>query len=186
MNNFFNQAFDYLINIDEGSSYTNKPTDAGGPTKYGITQKTLEEYYGRITTVDEVKNMSVGLAQLIYTDLYWEKLSCGLLTNVGVAIAIFESGVLYGIGTVAGLAQQSANNWGATIKIDRNLGEKSIAAINEINQEDFIHTFKTHILNRIDEVCAANPKAEVNREGWTNRANRLLTLIDLAPVIKET
>lgn len=54
----------------EGSKYTNDPADKGGPTKYGITQKTLSDYRGRPVTADEVSRLTEPEARSIYFQLY--------------------------------------------------------------------------------------------------------------------
>lgn len=58
------------ILVREGSEYTNNPDDKGGPTKWGITQKTLSQYLGRPATEDEVRNMTRDMAVEIYKALY--------------------------------------------------------------------------------------------------------------------
>ena len=43
--------------------YVNHPADRGGPTNYGITQKTLSRYIGRAALTSEVKNLSEDVAR---------------------------------------------------------------------------------------------------------------------------
>lgn len=54
----------------EGSTYTNDPTDRGGPTKYGITQRTLSSYRGTQVTPEEVAALTEIEARVIYTHVY--------------------------------------------------------------------------------------------------------------------
>lgn len=58
------------ILVREGSEYSNNPADAGGPTKWGVTLKTLSLYLGRQATEDEVRNMPRDMAVEIYKALY--------------------------------------------------------------------------------------------------------------------
>jgi lysozyme family protein len=55
---------------DEGEKFTNHPSDLGGPTKWGITQKALSAYLRRPATVEEVKQLTRAAAYLIYYDEY--------------------------------------------------------------------------------------------------------------------
>lgn len=185
MNTFFDQAFAYLLG-DEGLIYTNNPLDSGGPTKFGITQNAYQLYLGRIVEMSEIKELSVDLAKKFYHDRYWSVLSCDKISILGTAIAIFDSGVLYGPGTAAILAQKTANACGANLKFDGDLGDKSVEFLNLISQEVFLEEFHKMILMRVNSVISAHPKNEVFRTGWTNRANRLLTLSRIVPVINET
>lgn len=171
----FDQAFEYLLK-DEGTKYTNDPKDSGGPTKFGITQTTYEQYVKRISTIDEIKNMSVETAKQIYFDLYWKAGGCDRILHLGLAACLFNSGVLYGTGTTSILAQKALNKCGYTLKSDGVFGDKSIAAINQVGPAKFLKEFHGELLNRIETIIAANPKNERFRNGWINRANRLLAL----------
>jgi lysozyme family protein len=185
MNNFFDQAFDYLMR-DEGFKYVNDPKDSGGPTRYGITQKSYEDYVKRIVTIDEIKNMSIDEAKKFYLERYWKPIRCNDLTSLPVAVCLFDSAVLYGSMTATILAQKAASLCGATLKFDGLLGDKSVEALNTVKSVDFLGAFHGLVLARIEAVISSNPKDEVYRDGWTNRAGRLLTLNNLVPVINET
>jgi lysozyme family protein len=53
----------------EGAAYTNNPLDRGGPTKYGITLKTMQGIRPGATATD-VQNLTEDAARRIYYDLY--------------------------------------------------------------------------------------------------------------------
>lgn len=57
------------IKIEGG--YTNNPADAGGPTKYGITQRTLSTWLGRQATIEDVQNLDMVTAIAIYKKMYF-------------------------------------------------------------------------------------------------------------------
>jgi lysozyme family protein len=182
VNNFFDQAFSYLL-ANEGFTYTNDPLDSGGPTKFGITQKTYESFVGRLVEAAEIKDLTIEEAKKFYFERYWLLMSCDKITVLGIAVCIFDTGVLYGPGTSAILAQKTANLCGANLKFDGHLGEKSIEFINLIRQGVFLENFHALALARIDSVIASNPKNEVFKNGWVNRANRLLTLSNIVPAL---
>lgn len=175
MNKFFDLAFLYLLK-DEGSEFVNDPLDSGGPTKYGITQKTLEHHLNRLTTIQEVKDLTIEVAKKIYLDNYWRPVGGNRITHLETAVCLFNSAVLYGVKTTSRLAQQALNNLGKNLKTDGFIGEKSIEALNSVNTSEFIKAFHEQLLVRIDIIIEADSKNERFRNGWTNRANRLLTL----------
>lgn len=183
MNNL-DVAFNYLILKDEGSKYTNDPDDAGGPTKYGITKKTYEEFFQLATTEETIAGMSPETAKQIYNALYWSRLRCADLQDLALAIAFFDSAVLYGVGTIALIVQRSLSLCGAVIKLDGVLGDKSIETINKLGggalrtRSTLLTTFHGLLLEHIDAVIVAKPKDEKYRHGWTLRADRLLQLLD--------
>lgn len=176
-------AFRYLFK-NEGSVYTNDPDDSGGPTKYGITKRTYERFFGHEVLDSEIEHMTPAIAKQIYAAHYWAPLHCGEIKPAGFAIAFFDTGVLYGVGKTALFIQRSLSLCGAPIKLDGIIGDKTLGFINMMGggswpaKHSLMNTFHGLILERIDEVCWDNPKNEKFRKGWTNRADRLFTLLD--------
>jgi len=172
----FNFAFKYLLG-DEGTKFTMTAGDTGGATKFGVTLKMYQAFLKRPVDLSEIMNLSQFQAQVFYWEEYWKKLSLDRLTSQGIAVAIFDTGVLYGPGTAAVLAQKTINKLsGAVLKSDGILGDSSIGLLNGLKTKDFLSTYKDLILNRIDTVIAANPCDEKFRKGWANRADKLSSL----------
>ncbi len=177
-------AFNYLVDTDEGSKYTNDPDDSGGPTKFGITKATYEEFFKVAVSDDVIAEMTPETAKQIYSALYWARLRCGDIQDLGLATAIFDSSVLYGVGTIALLVQRALSLCGATLELDGILGDKSIELINRLgggalsNRTTILTAFHGLLLEHIDAVIVAKPKDEKYRHGWTLRADRLLRLLD--------
>lgn len=178
-------AFNYLILEDEGSKYTNDPNDPGGPTKWGVTKKTYQQFFQLMVVDQEIEQMTALTAKQIYRAYYWIPLCCDHIMDLAIAIAIFDCGVLYGVGTIAVMVQRALSLQGATLKLDGILGDKSINALNlylgggrpEARKSlmEFIHGL---LYERMDAIIADNPKEQVYRHGWSNRADRLLLLLD--------
>ena len=57
--------------IHKEGGYVNHPNDRGGPTKYGVTQKTLSRYYGYQASIEDVKNLDKSVAYDIYERYYY-------------------------------------------------------------------------------------------------------------------
>lgn len=62
------QILDDLIRREGG--YSNRSADRGGPTKYGITAKTLTAWRGRHCDAHDVQDMQEAEAREIYTAWY--------------------------------------------------------------------------------------------------------------------
>ncbi|AUQ95958.1 Putative secretion activating protein [Phaeobacter inhibens] len=72
--------------------YVNRKSDRGGPTKYGITQRTLAGWRGRPVTADDVYNLQKAEAEDIYRQGYWAQCGGALLPD-GLDYAAFDFGV---------------------------------------------------------------------------------------------
>lgn len=73
--------------------YSNNKNDPGGPTKYGITHRTLAAHRGVASvTAAQVKALTLKEAEEIYRRSYWAQ-SGGDLLPVGLDYAAFDFGV---------------------------------------------------------------------------------------------
>ena len=184
MKGVFDRAFDYLIN-NESSRYSNNPMDSGGPTKWGITLRAYTSFVGHMVFPIDIENLTEDQAKSFYFNKYWTPLNCTEITNEAIAVALFDTSVLYGVGTAALLAQEALSGLGNPLKMDGLLGDKSITALNATLPGTFIASFQKLILDRIHQVITLNPKNETFRAGWLNRAERLLTLTGDTPSNRE-
>jgi len=182
MNKIFDQAFEYLIK-NEGEKYTNDQNDSGGPTKFGVTHRAYENWVKQPVPISEIRNMDRETAKEFYFDMYWKKLYCDKMTNPVVAICVFDCGVLYGMWKASLFAQKALIECRFDLKLDGIFGDRTLDALNTVKEEDFLKAFHGLLLARIDQICLARPKDEKWRKGWTNRADRLLTLVNRGPVI---
>lgn len=177
-------ALAYLFQ-NESAEYVNDPADSGGPTKWGITQKSYIAFLGRWASPAEIETLTESDAYVFYKDRYWTPLKCDRIDDAAIAIAIFDTGVLYGVGTASILTQKALSWCGATLKFDGVLGDKSLAALNLVKREEFLSALHQFVLQRIESVIKLNSKNERFRRGWKNRADRLLTLSTQAPFNRE-
>jgi lysozyme family protein len=183
MKTTFDLAFEYTMQNEGGDRFTNDPFDSGGATKYGVTKHSYERYLGREVSISEIQNLTEDEAKQFYTDVFWRPLHLDGIAAPAVAIAIFDTGVLYGPRYAARAAQDVANQKGSSLKLDGVLGDKSRAAINSVPSDDFLIRYHIGILNRIDLVVRHDSKNEVFQKGWKTRAERLLKLTN--PLTKE-
>ncbi|MEE8288904.1 MAG: glycosyl hydrolase 108 family protein [Nitrosomonadaceae bacterium] len=59
--------------IRREGGFVNHPNDRGGPTKYGITQKTLSNYRKHEVTIDDVRDMKTDEAEAIYAKNFYQQ-----------------------------------------------------------------------------------------------------------------
>ena len=181
MSDHFNAAFKFVLAIEK-TVYTNHPLDSGGPTRYGVTLRAYASFVGRVVMPDDIKNLTIEEARRFYLERYWKPLGCTRVTERRIALCLFDSGVLYGVGTTGVLAQEALLACGLPVKIDGVIGDESLRALNLVKPDDFILHLHQLLLRRIDFVVSLHVKNETFRKGWINRANRLLTLAGSGPL----
>lgn len=121
-------ALDLMFGHEGG--YSNVKTDSGGPTKYGITHKTLAAHQGlKSVTAEQVKAMTLGEATAIYQRSYWSQ-SGGDVLPAGLDYAAFDFGVNSGPMTALKKLQTVLAAAGTYKgKIDGHIGEQTVDGV---------------------------------------------------------
>jgi lysozyme family protein len=123
-----------IIQVEGG--YTNNPNDAGGPTNFGITLKTLQAYQPG-ATIDDVKNMQKSKAYSIYEDVYYTKSGISKITplSFNIAAKILDISVNMGTGVGIKFLQQVLNAFNNNeqyykdLVVDGGLGPVTLGAL---------------------------------------------------------
>ena len=146
--------------------YSNRAGDAGGPTKFGITHKTLAAHRGvKSVTAAQVKAMTLDEAEAIYRKSYWTQ-SGGDVLPVGLDYAAFDFGVNSGPSRAVKVLQGVVG-----VAADGKIGPATLAAVGR---------YPDGVVKLIRDYCGArmtylrgltNPKNgfPVNGRGWTIR-----------------
>lgn len=82
--------------VHEGG-YSNDAGDPGGPTKYGITIHDVRMYLNRSATAQDVRNLTLEQARVIYKAHYWDAVNADMLP-AGLDYSVFDYAVNAGIG----------------------------------------------------------------------------------------
>lgn len=162
------------ILVREGG-YVDHPDDRGGPTKFGITQKTLSLYYGRAATVSEVKQLSVEVAREIYERNYYLGPSLNTLPP-RIQPFLFDSAVNHGARRAIRFLQSVCNQAGYTPRLseDGAVGPNTRRAANWAEREMGEVLLKALIEERRNfyrVIVEARPSQQVFFRGWMNRVD---------------
>lgn len=116
----------------EGSTFTDDPVDRGGPTKYGITLKTLSRWRGLPVTSADVRDLTEAEARDIYRSLYIDKPGFDALVWDGdtrVAETVIDTGVNIGPNRSAMFLQRCLRDLEPpyTLTVDGDLGPVTMA-----------------------------------------------------------
>ena len=127
----FNDCFDKLILIEGG--YSDQPNDAGGKTKYGITEAVARAngYLG------DMKDLALDMARAIYRAQYWNTNQLDKVSAMAPTIAdkMFDIGVNCGVGVAGQCLQRALNAFNrhgrdyADMLVDGVIGPMTIAAL---------------------------------------------------------
>lgn len=162
----FLDALDFVLKKEGG--YVNHPADRGGPTNYGITQKTYEQWLGRKVTADDIRLMPLSHAQQIYFERYWKPVGGDAIKNFGIALALFDQAVNRGVSTVIKQAQAILG-----VTQDGVMGNQTLAKLNAANPNDFLMAFIQRAEQSYRAIVERNPSQAVFLKGWLNRINSL-------------
>jgi lysozyme family protein len=150
----------------EGSTYTDDPDDAGGPTKFGITLATLAAWRGTRCTADDVKALGLLEAIEIYRAHYvapFEGLRSYSPAILSLRVNVIDMGVNAGVVRAIRLLQQLAG-----VVVDGKIGAKTIAALDALAEPNLL--FVGVRLAYYENVIAAKPSQIKYRRGWRTRA----------------
>ena len=158
--------------IKREGGYSNHPRDKGGPTKYGITQKTLAKYLKRPVTIDEVKTLDIELAKEIYRADYYYTPRINTLPEL-IQPFCFDAAVLHGQSRAILLMQQVVNeaHFGP-VDEDGVLGPESRKAAEACAAAMGTWMIDALVEERdqfLDWIVANDPSQETFIKGWQNR-----------------
>lgn len=175
----FRAAFEYSLKNEGG--FVNDPADTGGPTKWGITLKTLTSWRGSVCTVLDIQNLTVEEAMDIYYSRYWLVAGCDRMNYPAISTAIFDMSVVMGPQSAVLWAQIAINEalppGTPLISEDGVMGPRALLALARIEPEAFLQAYHSLLLKRLADIIKSHPTDIKFQNGWNNRVDRLLTLL---------
>lgn len=112
-----------LFILDEEGGYANDPHDAGGETKFGISNRAYPDL--------DIKNLSASDAVRIYQRDYWARLRCDELPR-GLNLLVFDAAVNQGQPAAAMMLQQAAG-----VKADGIVGPITLKAAQKVSPQEY-------------------------------------------------
>lgn len=164
----------FILKWEGGAKYTNKKSDKGGATKYGITIATwrtvgydkngdgkIDEKDVKLITEDDFKK--------VLKRNFWDKWKADQIKNQKVAEILVDW--LWNSGKWGIIKPQQLLG----VKADGIVGVKTLAAVNNYpNQRKLFESLKNARKAYIDKVIKNDPSQIVNKKGWLNRINSIV------------
>jgi lysozyme family protein len=165
------QLIDGIL-LREGSEYTDRKSDKGGPTKYGITLGDWAVYTGKHATPADVQAITEPQAREFFKNRYIYEKGFDKISDPWLQDFIVDTGVLEGRETAIKMLQKILG-----VKADGIFGPITQAALESYEDVSFLK--KTLIITRMHHliacVLADFPKETIettnldNIHGWWNR-----------------
>jgi len=148
MANLFESALGYVISKEQG--WSDKATDLGGATNFGIAYKkqheTLKKY--GINSPQDLKNISYEAVKGFYYDVFWKGYKLDGIINPQVAMKVFEFVVATG---------RNLDVLGGLNYLNKANPTDVMARIGQIQRGIYLRTI------------AKNPVQQANWRGWEKR-----------------
>lgn len=113
----YDECFEALIGHEGG--YVNHPKDPGGETKYGISKRAYPN--------EDIKNLTLDRAKLIYARDYWEPSGCNEWPEA-MRFDVFDVAVNSGVTTAIKMVQRAS-----FCEADGILGPRTRLAVKAMN-----------------------------------------------------
>lgn len=119
--------WDEVIVPYEGLVITNDPDDLGGHTCCGISRRYRPDWQGW-ALIDQGKTAeAIALAPEFYLTR-WQYQRCHQISHEGLALKLFDHGVLFGVVRAAGWLQEAVGMF-TPVVVDGIVGPQTIAAV---------------------------------------------------------
>ena len=133
MQNNFERSLALVLQHEGG--YVNHPSDPGGKTNLGVTQRVWEDYVGHKVDEAEMRSLTREMVAPLYKKNYWDAV-CGDVIPAGADYLLFDFAINAGSFRAVKTAQKSLG-----VIPDGVLGPLTTEALITANAKDFIHKF---------------------------------------------
>lgn len=166
--------------------YTNDPDDRGGPTKGGITIKTLEGWRGRSLEPADVKSLDRSEARAIYLQKFINEPGFAQIENDLLRYQMVDCGVLHGPRRPSRWLQQSMNEIESerltplNLAVDGHIGPRTITALGSMASVCDSLNLRIAILRIrfLAGIVSRDPSQAKYIRGWLNRATKFMVYLD--------
>lgn len=167
------------IILKHEGGYVNIDGDKGGETYMGVSRKSNPKWNGW-SILDQYKPLKYNqkvkdrdldtLVKRLYSNKFYEPLRIEEIKDMNLAAQLFDHSVNAGIKNGVKLLQKSINEAAGTkLKIDGVLGELTMEALENSNQEEVGENYAIGRNQYYKNLVIKNPSQKKFLKGWLNR-----------------
>lgn len=149
--------------------YTDRPNDRGGPTKGGITLRTLSAFRQRVCTVDELRALTEIDARSIYAKVFVQDPRFDRILDSLLRWQVVDAGIMSGPERVTRWLQTAAG-----VKADGVFGLVTDTRINSLSPHALALRFAAARIRFYGRLITDDPRQSENAAGWMNRATKFI------------
>ena len=154
--------------IQREGGFVDTPADKGGPTKYGITLKTLRAFRNDPSlTATDVAALTVTEADTILRTNYVDRPGFNLITDGQIRAFMVDWGVNSGPATAIRQMQAILPD----CVVDGILGQNTAKLVNDSDPTQLLNQLIDERLAFVQHLVAESPNQKQFLAGWTNRIN---------------
>jgi lysozyme family protein len=159
----FDACFDLMLAHEGG--YVDHPSDPGGRTNLGVTQRVWEEWLGRPVSEKEMRALTPAMVKPLYKRKYWDAIRSDDLVS-GVDYVVFDVAVNSGPGRAIKFLQSCVG-----VTADGGFGPATMAAVTKA-QEDPARLIEMYCARRL-EFLQSLKTFETFGKGWSRRVQEV-------------
>ncbi|MDB0600662.1 glycosyl hydrolase 108 family protein [Tenacibaculum maritimum] len=108
-------------------------------TNHGISAKTYQRWIGYPPSIEDMKNITLQIAQEIFKVWYWDKVNASSISSQEVAENIVDHAINAGVFSSAKIVQEVLNiHFNQSLQIDGIIGRRTIDAINKTPSKELL------------------------------------------------
>ena len=153
----FTEALEHVLKHEGG--FVNHPKDPGGMTNLGVTKAVWDEWIGRESNEDEMRNLKPEDVAPLYKKMYWDRVKGDDLPS-GVNYCVFDASVNSGTGRAAKWLQEAV---GAVP--DGAIGPNTLAKVKAHDADSLVNAYCDVRLNFLKSLKTFDTFGK----GWTRR-----------------
>ena len=153
----FEEALEHVLKHEGG--FVNHPKDPGGMTNLGVTKKVWDEWIGRESSEDEMRNLKPEDVAPLCKKMYWDRVKGDDLPS-GVNYCVFDAAVNSGTGRAAKWLQEAV---GAVP--DGAIGAKTLAKVAAHDADSLVNAYCDVRLNFLKSLKTFDTFGK----GWSRR-----------------
>ena len=153
----FEEALEHVLKHEGG--FVNHKLDKGGITNLGVTIAVWEEWIGRESSEDEMRNLKPEDVAPLYKKMYWDRVKGDELPS-GVNYCVFDAAVNSGTGRAAKWLQEAV---GAVP--DGAIGAKTLAKVAAHDADSLVNAYCDVRLNFLKSLKTFDTFGK----GWSRR-----------------